>query len=748
MRASRQQRAVSVAPPALACALTALLPVLASSQGTVDQRVLEREVEIGLGYLDDAEFRYGRYTGLVSPGLEPWFEFRLRSQPVWDSGETAWWQAEGTRLGQDARSLTLAVGQYGRQRLSLGFAQIPRYQSDSASTPYLVSGTGFLTLPAGWETTGNTTANLPSLGTGLEDVNLRERRTRMTLGYQRELAETWQFNADYRHERKEGRRARGGTTGNTGGNARAALLPVPIDFTTEVVDLAVTRAGSRSTTALSYSGSFFRNAVPSVSWQSAFGEHPQWAAGTGHPSGVGRLSLEPDNSFHQLSLAGVYALRSATRITVGLALGTMLQDEPFLPYTVNPLLTVSEPLPRSSLDGQVDITRFNVGVSARPAQALQVNASYRYEDRDDRTPRDAYQLIRSDSENQRAAELARLNRPYSLREHRWQADVGYRITRGLRVQGGYRYLEQQRDFSEIDRSREHRYSAGLRVSALQPLALSVDLLHARRSVGEYIGNRPLIDTRVPGTVGEDEFENHPLLRKYYLADRDRDGVRLRADLPVGASASFGVSASHHRDDYRNSVFGLTRATMRTATLDGAFSPAENLQLTAFYTWDRHTSDQAARSFNATPAQAADPERNWRVAGRDRFDTIGTTLDIAGLERWWDWLARRSDGRPVPAGLEAVYADSHGAIDVGAGPALVTAELPALRTKLNFYRLHASWPLRNDAQLRFALEHERYRSRDFGYDGVIPGTIPNVLDLGHESPGYSVNWIVVSYRARF
>ncbi len=735
----------------LSAAAALLTAMSAAAQNQPGERTLEREVSIGLAWQDDSSFRYGRYTGLVNSGLQPWLEFRMRSTPAWNGDETAYWSAEGTRVGQNARHLQLRIGDYGRQRLTLGLAQIPRYNSDSARTPFRDVGSAFLTLPSGWETTGNTTPGLPSLGSSLEDVNLREKRTRFTLDYARDLNSSensrWHLNVNYRHEHKDGLRLQGGTTGSTGGNARAALLPVPLDFTTEVVDLGITRTTRRASAGLSYTGSFFRNAHSSMSWQSPFGAHPQWVGGTGYP-GVARLSLEPDNSFHQLGFAGSYALSGTLRVNMGASYGRMLQDQAFLAYTVNPAIAINTPLPRSSLSGRVDLTRVNVGVSARPAPRLQLNASYRYDDRDDRTPRAAWQIIRSDSENQRAAELARINRPYSLTQHALRADVGYRVSRGIRVQGGYRFTDQRRDYSEITSLDEHQFSVGVRFSTLDILALSLDLLHARRSTGEYVGNRPLVATRVPGTVGDDDFENHPLLRKYYLADRDREGMRLRADVPLGDGASVGLSAGYNRDDFRNSVLGLTRASMRTATVDASVFPADDLRLSAFVTLDRYNNRQAGRSFNATPAQAQDPDRNWWMDGLDRFTTTGLSLDIDRLEQRWPWLAGSADRGAVAAGLDIIYAASTGRLDVSSGPALTTTALPPLRTRLNLYRLHASFPLRNQAQLRMSLEHERYRSRDFGYEGVAPDTIANVLAFGHESPSYRINHVVLSYVARF
>jgi MtrB/PioB family decaheme-associated outer membrane protein len=719
------------------------------SQDGGDGRIVEREVHAGIGYLDDGDYRYGKYSGLVSRGLEPLLGFGFSSRPEWDSGGTVYWEASGTRLGQDARQLSVVVGRYGTQRLEIGWQQVPRYfLTDTTRTPFRDVGSAFLSLPPGWTATGNTTADLPLLAPNLEDVGIRERRRRFDIDYERELGRIWTLDVSFRRDEKAGTRIRGATIGSTGGNARAALLPAPLAYETNIIDAGLTRSGTRHMLGFAYTGSFFRNGYSSLTWQNPFGAQPQWAEGVGFPDGLGRLALEPENSFHQVSASAAYSLGTATRLSASFARGRMLQDEAFLAFTVNPRLDLSQPLPRASLDGQVDVTRLSLELTTRPTPNVNFTARYRHDDRDDGTPRAVYRMVRGDSENQLGAELGRVNRPYSLTKDDIELAASYRASRRLRVHAGYQFSDVDRDYSEIDNSEEHTYKAGLRFTAPQALSMTLDFVRARRSVDEYVGNRPLIETRVPGTVAEDDFENHPLLRKYYLADRDRDGFTLRGDVPIGGSASLGLSAAHNRDDYRNSVLGLNRATMRSYTLDGAFFPAEIVQLTAFYTRDRYTGDQSGRSFTAAPGQAFDPARDWRVDTRDRFDTAGVSLGVDRLEQHWSWLERRTGGRAVDAGLDVTYSASRGVIDVSSGAALETAPLPDLTTRLNHYRLYASYPLQNDASLRLAIEHERYRTRDFALDGVEPGTMANVIGLGHESPSYSVNWVVLTYSTRF
>ena len=53
------------------------------------------------------------------------------------------------------------------------------------------------------------------------------------------------------------------------------------------------------------------------------------------PCGIGRMGMPPDNSFHQIIASGGYDLPRQSRVTLSAAFGWMIQDDGFLPYTVN-----------------------------------------------------------------------------------------------------------------------------------------------------------------------------------------------------------------------------------------------------------------------------------------------------------------------------------------------------------------------------------------------------------------------------
>jgi MtrB/PioB family decaheme-associated outer membrane protein len=735
-------RNVSVRAMALVAALLAGLPMVLLAQDDA-ARVSTGTLELGIGFLDEGSYRFGRFSGLAERGLEPIVTFSLSSQPAWDRAERHWFSVEAVEPGGSARRLAAEAGRRGSDRVRLSFIDMPRYRSADGRTPFRAANSGLLTLPAAWQAEGNTTSGLGLLDASLRPVQIRERRRRLAIDYRRTLPEDWQLRAAWRHDLQGGTRILGGEFGTTGGNSRAALLPVALDQRTDVFDLAIERHAGRAGFVANYSGSMFSNNAAPASWQNPYGAHPQWAAGVGYPEGIGRLGQAPDNSFHQIGLSTAYRLGDATTLRASASHGRMRQNDPLLAYTINPQLVIDAPLPRERLDARLDTTVVNLAVSTRPMRGSQLTLQYHVDERNNRTPRESWRIIRGDAENQRSESAARLNRPYGLRTQRVTGRFSHRLTRELRLLAGYEYRQQERDYSEVRRVDEHSASLGLRYRVALA-TLGVDMARERRDAGDYVGNRPLLDTRIPGTVGADDFDNHPLLRKYYLADRDRDRVQVRIDVPAGDAFHLGAAFAFSRDDYRNSVFGLTGSSMRSLMLDGGWTPNEDWRVHVFMGRDRYATAQAGRSFTSAPATVTDPGRDWRVDTRDRFNTLGLTVELTDPAR--SRLA--PGGRPIDLGVEFVHVRSRGGIDVEAGAALASDPVPDLYSRLNHLRAYAGLRVDDRSGLRLAWTHERYASRDFALDATDPATIANVIALGERSPRYAVNWVTLGFTRSF
>ena len=114
---------------------------------------------------------------------------------------------------------------------------------------------------------------------------------------------------------------------------RATQLVMPVDYTTDQLDVSASYATSKWQTRFSYYSSMFRNSNDALTWQNPF----VGFAG----ADAGQLAAPPDNEFHQISAAGAYQFSDHTRASADLAIGRMTQNDSFLAPTLNGTLAAS-----------------------------------------------------------------------------------------------------------------------------------------------------------------------------------------------------------------------------------------------------------------------------------------------------------------------------------------------------------------------------------------------------------------------
>jgi MtrB/PioB family decaheme-associated outer membrane protein len=700
------------------------------------------EVEIGVGYVDDDSYKFGDYTGLHEKG--PYFigNFWLHGR---EDGTARFWRFSGTNIGLRSRNLQGEYTDQGNYRFYAEYDQLPKFRWDDAVTPFIGAGGNTLTLPPGW-VPGANTAGMTQLGSSLVPLQIDHERRNYIFGFNKVLGANWGMDLRLRHETREGTKLTGAVIGNTGGNPRAALIPEPIDYETNELEAGIAYADRTWQFRVGYLLSLFGNRNDSLTWQNPYSQIAGWAPGVGYPTGSGRLSLAPDNEFHQISASVGYNFTDFTRFTGNFALGRMTQDQPFLPYSVNPV-AITTGLPRESLDGRIDTTLLNLAVTSRPMPRLNVRASYRYDDRDNKTPQAQYIYVGGDSQNQAttlATDRARTNLPLSYRQQLIKAEGDYEIVRRTKLEAGYHYEEIKRTFAEAEKVDENTILVGLRRSMTDMIDGSVRYSHGKRRNKGYADipfvssySPEFIATLPPGT----QWDNHPLLRKFTYADRDRDKLKLALGISPTELVSVQLRADFNQDDYDNSILGLTESSSRSYTIDGAFTPNPNTTLYAFYTYDRYESEQNGRSFNA--AQKLGQEtllvspNDWFNTMQDRIDTIGIGVKFKDVGRW-------------DVGADFTYSDGSSNINTVTGPGIAVAglPLPEITSRLNVFQVYGKYNLRKNLALRVSWWYQKLQMTDWAYTDVGPATMANVLGTGQSAPNYSVNVIGVSLIARY
>src|SRR6266702_5929589 len=77
----------------------------------------------------------------------------------------------------------------------------------------------------------------------------------------------------------------------------------------------------------------------------------------------------------------------------------------------------------------------------------------------------------------------------------------------------------------------------------------------------------------------------PGMRRFNMADRNRDKVRSLLNWEATEKLSFQGGVDYNKDDYDNSVFGLKSAKSYALNFEGTYAASDDLTASVFYTFE-------------------------------------------------------------------------------------------------------------------------------------------------------------------
>lgn len=685
------------------------------------------EIELGGGYSSEDSFKFGEYSCLVNRGGFVIGNLHIQQRADTNSDSTDYWKIDGRNLGLSSRFIRGEYGQQGKGKLFFEYNQTPHYIWDDAKTPFIANGNS-LELPFGW-VPGPTAAAMTNLNSSPQPVSIATERHKYLSGASWQFGPQWAANIKYFHEKKDGLDITSGIFGTTGGNPLAAVLPRPINQDTDDVNVELSYNNLKSQLSMRYHLSLFDN-IDSLTWQNPYSQRPPLL--TAFPD-QGRIGLEPDNQAHQVSLNFGHSLDNTTRLTGNFSYGWMLQNQDFLPYTVNPNLIVVTPPARNSLDAQVNNLHGNLTFTARPFKKTDIKAHYTYTERDNQTPINTYTILRNDSEDQTTdpdSVLLRNNLPYGYRKHKTQFDVGYRLLATTKVGVGYDFERVDRDYAEVINTNEHTGRIKLMASPFSFMNSRLEYAHSIRNGSDYRDNQLFIDSHTQNYLDtlpiNQRFSNNPLLRKFQYADRVRDKVNGSLTFLPADKLTLGLSVGYTHDNY-DAVIGLSEQTRLSGTFDINYALNKNIDLHGFYTQEYFLSRQNgfARNTRLAALPPLNPNSFWWLDNEDNVYTTG-----AGLN--WTVIENRLD-----IGLDYIFSRAVTEIDPSRNTPAPVA-LPSINTDLRSLGIRGDYYLKENLRLRLSYRYESYQTKDFARDNVAPDTIAQVISLGSSSPDYNVH----------
>lgn len=649
----------------------------------------ELDIKAGSAYVSDDDYEFGDYTGLDDAGVYLYGDMLA----LYRDKEGRYVNFDGFRYGPDAATFFFEGGRQGAYELRASYQSIPRRLYNSTATPYAGSGGSDLSLPAVWVRAPNT-GQMTSLDTSLSPIRIELDWDVYGLGVDYKPATNWKLRMDYT------RRERNGQSRSSGSFLFNAVEFVqPVDYTSDDLQLEVLYGTDRWQTSLTYYGSFFSNKDGSLQWDNPYTS----AAGADR----GQTALAPDNESHRVSLAASLLLPAQTTLSGQVSYGHMTQNEDLLPYTTNGLLGAGA-LPTDSANAEVDTLNVDLRVVTSPTRKLSLEGELRYNDFDNKTAENIYNYVNTDSVLLQGS-VRNIAYDYKRRDLRLRSE--YRLNSALRLEGGFNTERFDRERQDRSRTTTDRLWVGL---------------HSRLGTGADVDVEAFVENRGGSdysTVVNPAAQENPLMRKYNMADRERQGIRLRASSYRVEGVDFGWEFEYSQDDYANSTLGFTETEYVRFGADVSVLLGENTSVyTSVYNETMEIKQANSQGFSAS---------DWTAQTDDRFTTA-----TAGM-------TRPELIGPIDAKLE--YSWSQGVGKIRNDTSGLPGRFPDLRSKRQTLSAGLVYPYSDS--LSFGLDYffESLDTSDWAVDNVAPDTIPNLLALGADPWNYNASVIYLSVR---
>ena len=639
------------------------------------------QVEAGVLYADGANDSSGRYTGIDHNGA--YADVGAGGQWAGSGGDYAKYDLEN--LGLPSRAGSIEAGQQGRYDIRVSYDGQPSRLFDTAVTPFTGSGSQF-SLPGNWLAAGST-SGMSQLHSSLHPIDIEfDRRTVALLG-KLFASRSWTLYGEFRHEEKEG-------TGLTGGSflTDAVQLPLPIDYVTNSFEAGAQWAGRTASARVSYTGSWFTDNNDSLMWS-----NPYLPVVPG--STEGRIAQAPDNNLQQIAASGEVRMPGflATTLTYSASVGEMKQDSAFLPVST---LMNSPTLAQRSLDGDVRVTHYSLGLASRALSKLFVRGNATYDGRDDHTSPLAVNYVVTDTFP--GGTVARPS--YGEDRTRLDGSADYRLFSWARIGvGGYFLNTHYAPGQVLTHTNETRGWAYGTLNPLPSIALTLKGGTGRRDASSF-------------NLAALPVNENPLIRAFEYAPRDRTFFSLSGSWQLTSTLSWAVQGDFNNDAYRLSQLGLRDGHARDASTTFTWAPFERLSTYVNGGYQRMTAQQLGANDVLAPVwEVTDAQHYWNAGAGGRW-TIN--------ERW-------------DLGLDYVRSVSTVGMDVAANAA-ATQAFPQDRTQLDSLWLKATYHWTRAFRIRFRYGHEKYETNSWALDGVGSDTVPNLLALGVQPLHHNVN----------
>lgn len=629
--------------------------------------------------------------------------------------------------GQDDQNFQLRSYGVGRFNFLFEWDQTPHLFSTTGRTFFVEGADNVFTLP----TPRPTPLTVWNAAPRIDEIEFRTDTARIAGSYM--PTPEWDLNAEYRRIHKGGERPIALSFGTPGNN----VFEVAPSIDESIHDATVSAgfAGDGYQLQFSYNLSLFENGFDSFTT-----DNPCFANAACSASNQtverGRGSLPPDNVAHTFTLAGGVNLPMRTRVNSSVSYSWQLQSEDFLPHTINPaIVDPGLALPESDLDASVGILRFNLSATSRPLDPVTISTRYRLFRRDDDTDELTFPSQVVDDRNLSTTPITAHRHSYT--RHNAGVDVGYKIAKPVSAKVGFDWEHWNRDTEsrEVDTTNEYTPKLVLDVMPIDWALLRTSYSRSIRRGSDY---DQVSDLQIPG------------IRKFTMANRDRDRVEVLGELSPWDNVTFTTTYSIVMDDYDDSDFGLQEQDSWAVGIDASWRPREWLTIFAGYVHEEFDAKQRSRDRPGAPPPADFPDFDWVADTEDVIDTVRVGFDAILLPKKLDFGANWSLSYARNK-MKAQNPTTPVSGTPGQNADATAGDLPDIKNTLSYLNVFLRYWLSERFTAKLAYAFEVFEKTDFRTDDTQPFMVSagaNTILLGNDLRDYTAHYFTLSVAYHF
>ncbi len=659
--------------------MTAFAPAMAEDPTVAELSKPESTISIGVGNWSRDRHQQGMFDGMREGKGYGLLDFDLIKRAD-DTG--TWLTLRGRDLGLDTREIRGEWLRQGNIGAYIDYNRIVRYSPYTFNTALVGIGTSTLIVP--------NTANPP-----LSAFEPGTKRDIFDVGFFKNLMPGLDFRLSFKNEEKDGTR-------NWGRGGAPEFAVEPINATTRQVEAKLEYNAGRLQLDGGYYGSWYENNNGGLI--NTFTNQVPFNAGTQY-----YLSQPLNNEAHQVFFNGGFNFTPTTRGTFKYQYTHATMDEDLPTKSITGLSLASSP---RNLNGEINTTLAQIGITSRPFQDLSLLANVRYHHMQDQTPQARFVWTGTGAptvDNCNTTQTCVDNTPLSFKTLSGKVEANYRLPMSFSLIGGFDIRNQDRtvprglntvDAAGVDRQRyvpfrseldEKTYRVQLRRSMTETVSGSLQYAHSKRDGSDF--------TR---TNEAESDEINPI----HIADRDRDKVRATLDWTPVDRLSLSFNVEYAKDDYASSdsrPYGLQEGKAWLYSVDASYAFNEKFQVNAWFSYDKTEATQ--HTVRAPTGTAPLAEKNADL------EDVGKGIGIGFMGRVNERL--RFGGDLGWLQNESRYPESLTLLGAGTTyPAGITGPLPDIENKLTRLKLFVLYKVQKNGEVRFDYIHERWKTDDW------------------------------------